>query len=87
MDMLSVLGNVTRLRLITCLSQGEKNVTQLVKRCSLSQSSISQHLEKLRRAGLVKTRRRGKEVYYYLVHKEVSEISSNLQAFINKFSN
>ncbi len=86
-DILSSFSNETRLKLLLCLSKGEKNVTELIGNCGLSQSAVSQHLEKLRSSGLVQTKKVGKEVYYSLVHKKAAELSSELLSFkesINK---
>lgn len=79
---LSSLSNETRLKLLLCLSEEEKNVTQLIKRCNLSQSAISQHLEKLRASGLVITKRQGKEIIYSLKHKKTTEVCRKLLDFI-----
>ena len=66
----SVFANQARLKLITCLGNGEKNVTELIGNCGLSQSAVSQHLEKLRMAKFVSTRRDGKEIFYKLNFKK-----------------
>lgn len=79
---LSSLSNHTRLRLLECLSENEKNVTQLIKNCGLSQSAVSQHLEKLRSAGLVLNRKEGKEMYYSLANPKVGHISKVILDFI-----
>lgn len=79
---LSSLSNHTRLRLLECLSENEKNVTQLINNCGLSQSAVSQHLEKLRSAGLVSTRKEGKEMYYSLANPKVGHISKDILDFI-----
>lgn len=81
---LSSLANTTRLQLLICLSEGEKNVSQLIGKCGLSQSAVSQHLEKLRKAGLVATRRDGKEIYYTLTHPHTTQVSKQLLSFINE---
>lgn len=85
-NVLSAFSNLIRLQLITCLSRGEKNVTQLINTCKLSQSAVSQHLEKLRLSGLVTTRREGKEIYYKLLYPKASKLSSDLQLLIKEVS-
>ncbi|NMC77485.1 MAG: winged helix-turn-helix transcriptional regulator [Candidatus Methanofastidiosa archaeon] len=83
----SVFSNLTRLKLIICLDKGEKNVSDLINNCGLSQSAISQHLEKLRKANLVFTRRDGKEIFYNLKYKKTVEISKkiiDLQKEVNR---
>ncbi|MDO8269605.1 MAG: metalloregulator ArsR/SmtB family transcription factor [Candidatus Levybacteria bacterium] len=81
---LSSLANHTRLKLLICLSESEKNVTQLIGNCGLSQSAVSQHLEKLRNAGLVTTKKIGKEVYYSLTHSKTGSLSKKILSFIEE---
>ncbi len=81
---LSALANPVRLKLITCLSRGSKNVTQLIENCGLGQSAVSQHLEKLRRAGLVSTKRDGKEIFYELKDRRTAKISYLLQKYLHE---
>ncbi|MHB1086288.1 MAG: ArsR/SmtB family transcription factor [Minisyncoccota bacterium] len=76
--MLSAFSNSVRLHLIVCLSRKKRNVAQLMKNCGLSQSAVSQHLKKLRAAGVVATKRDGKEVYYYLVFPQAARLSRSL---------
>lgn len=83
-NILSSFSNPVRLKILTCLSSGEKNVTQLIGNCGLSQSAVSQHLEKLRSVGLVTTKREGKEIYYQLVYPQAAELSQELQTFIKE---
>lgn len=75
---LSAFSNEVRLRLIVCLSRKSLNVAELIKNCGLSQSAVSQHLKKLRTAGVVTTKRRGKEVYYSLALPQAAGISQKL---------
>jgi DNA-binding transcriptional ArsR family regulator len=74
-DIYSAFGNQTRTKLILCLSQKRKNVTELIKTCTLSQSAVSQHLTKLRKSGLVVVKKEGKEVWYSLKYKKAAVIS------------
>ena len=57
------LGDDTRLRILQLLAtEGEHTVTELDERLHLSQPLLSWHLRRLRRAGVVKTVRVGREV-------------------------
>ncbi len=57
------LGDDTRLRILQLLAtEGEHTVTELAERLNLSQPLLSWHLRRLRRAGVVKTVRVGREV-------------------------
>lgn len=83
-SVLSSLANTTRLLLILCLSEGEKNVSQLISKCKLSQSAVSQHLERLRTAKLVSTRREGKEIYYSLTNPKIAKLSEQILSFLKE---
>ncbi len=81
---LKAFANPVRIKLLTCLAKGPKNVTELIGNCGLSQSAVSQHLEKLRLAGLVSSRKEGKEVFYQLKSKKTAKISYLLQNFLKE---
>lgn len=74
----SAFGNKIRTKLVLCLAQKAKNVTELISTCGLAQSAVSQHLAKLKLSGLVETRKVGKEVYYSLKYKKAAEIGKLL---------
>jgi rhodanese-related sulfurtransferase/DNA-binding MarR family transcriptional regulator len=58
------LGSGPRLVILDLLSQGERSVEELARAAGLSVANASQHLQVLRRAGLVATRREGARVHY-----------------------
>ncbi len=62
------LGDVTRLRIVRRLAQSPATVTDLVELVDLSQPLVSWHLRALRAAGLIETRRVGREVICSLRH-------------------
>ncbi len=59
-----MLSDATRLRLMWLLSSGEYDVGSLAEAIGVARPSVSQHLAKLRLAGLVRTRRDGRRVLY-----------------------
>ena len=63
-DMLRMLADPTRLRLMSLLSEGEHHVTALVDAVGTARPAVSQHLGKLRLAGLVSVRREGRRALY-----------------------
>ena len=65
-EVMRLLADLTRLRLLMVLSEGERNVSALVERTGYEQPSVSHHLGILRRGRVVLARRSGKEVYYRL---------------------
>lgn len=64
----------TRRALLDTLSQGEKNVSELVRAVPVSQSAVSQQLAVLKSAGLVHERQAGRFRYYRLQAKPLSEV-------------
>src|SRR2546421_4445941 len=64
LNLLRLLADPTRLRLILLLEEEELSVAELQKILNLGQSRISSHLAQLKRAGVVTDRRAGKNVYY-----------------------
>ena len=73
------LGHAHRLELLEQLAQGERSVEVLADRTGLSIANASQHLQHMRRAGLVTTRRDGKFVYYRLTDDAVLEVLAALR--------
>jgi rhodanese-related sulfurtransferase/DNA-binding transcriptional ArsR family regulator len=67
-----------RLELLEALAQGERSVETLADCAGLSIANASQHLQRMRRAGLVETRREGKFIYYRLSDNAVLDLVSAL---------
>ena len=68
------LGNGKRLELLDLLAQGERTVESLAAAAGLGLSSASAHLQTLRRAHLVDTRRKGTRIYYSLAGEDVGRL-------------
>lgn len=66
-DLLALLADRTRLALLRRLSEGEADVTTLTEVCGAARPAVSQHLAKLRLAGLVGARKEGRRVVYALL--------------------
>ena len=63
-ELFGLLATPIRLRIISALCQGERNVTQLLSQIDTAQPNISQHLNMLYRCGVVTKRRNGAQVFY-----------------------
>ena len=69
------LGDVTRMRIVQLLATGaELTVSELRARAQVSQPLMSWHLRRLRRAGIVVTTRRGREVHCTLDRSRFAEL-------------
>jgi len=73
------LAHSHRLELLEQLAQGDRSVEVLADRTGLSIANASQHLQHLRRAGLVASRRDGKFVYYWLADDAVLDLLAALR--------
>ena len=63
-----------RLELLEALAQGERSVEILANRTGLSIANASQHLQQMRRAGLIAARREGKFVFHRLSDPAVLDL-------------
>jgi ArsR family transcriptional regulator, virulence genes transcriptional regulator len=73
-DFLKVIANDRRLMILCELLKGERSVSELESVAGLSQSALSQHLARLRRSDLVKTRRESQTIFYSIADPGVSKI-------------
>lgn len=78
------LSNGHRLDLLEFLAQGERSVETLSKRAGLSFANTSQHLQQLRRAGLVLVRKDGQHVIYRLADESVVSLLSLLRVIAER---
>jgi rhodanese-related sulfurtransferase/biotin operon repressor len=74
----TALSSGTRLEFLELLAQGERSVDQLATLTGVSVANTSQHLQKLRQAGLVVGRKEGQFVYYRLAGDEVVRLFAAL---------
>lgn len=76
--MMKTLGHPGRLMILCNLAEGERSVGDLADHLGMSQSSLSQHLMRMRSEGLVEARRESQTVYYGLASGEAQEVISAL---------
>lgn len=69
-EMLRTLAHPKRLRIVDALNAaGEWPVGAIAEHLGMAQSATSQHLNHMRRAGLLRSERRGKEVWYSIADR------------------
>jgi DNA-binding transcriptional ArsR family regulator len=73
-DALRMLADPTRLNILWALMQGETSVACLAELSSTTPTAVSQHLSKLRLAGLVTNRREGNFIIYGLADQHIGEL-------------
>jgi DNA-binding transcriptional ArsR family regulator len=72
--LMKTLGHKGRLMVLCQLASGEKSVGDLSETLGIPQSPLSQHLSRMRKEGLVSTRREAQTIYYSLAADEAGII-------------
>ncbi|MES2785196.1 MAG: metalloregulator ArsR/SmtB family transcription factor [Pseudomonadota bacterium] len=70
-EVFRVMSAPMRLKIISCLCNGEKNVSELLEAIATTQPNMSQHLNTLYQAGVLGKRREGVQIYYRIVNDRV----------------
>jgi DNA-binding transcriptional ArsR family regulator len=70
-EVFRVMAAPMRLRIISSLCHGEKNVSELLSEIETTQPNMSQHLNTLYQAGVVGKRRDGVQIYYRITNQRV----------------
>ena len=70
-EIFRVMSAPMRLKIISCLCNGEKNVSQLLEEIDTTQPNMSQHLNTLFQAGVIGRRREGVQIFYRIVNDRV----------------
>jgi DNA-binding transcriptional ArsR family regulator len=65
-DVFNALGDPTRRHLVEALAQHEATATQLASELPVTRQAVAKHLVALREAGLVESRKQGRETLYHL---------------------
>ncbi len=76
------LADVNRLRIVRRLAQGEASVRELIEHVGLSQPLVSHHLKRLRVAGLIESRRVGRETVCTLRPEAFGEVAERERAIL-----
>jgi len=72
-EIYKTMASPKRLEILNILAQGEQTAGSLTKVVGAKKANISQHLAVLRHLGLVKTRRRGQNIYYRIADSRIVE--------------
>ena len=80
-DVFAALANPIRREILLQLRKGPRAVNDLASEFDLGRPAISEHLQVLRKAKLVREQPRGRERYYHLDPRPLSEVDAWLEAF------
>ena len=73
-EFFKIIGDTTRTKILFALDQNEMCVCDIANVLGMSKSSISHQLGTLRRSGIVKCRKVGKEVFYMLDDEHIQKV-------------
>ena len=74
----NVLSEPTRLRIMHCLCQTEKTVSQIVEETGGTQTNTSRHLGMMHRSGVLARRKQGNQVYYRAADAVMVDLCRNV---------
>ena len=81
----SALGDEHRQRILLTFDKGERlNVGQLVSVSTLSRSAVSHHLKILREAGVLESRKEGKQVFFWINRDNLDKSISAVLNYIKE---
>ncbi len=72
-EICKAFAHPSRLQLLDLLGKGERACSELQQQLSISKANLSQHVSQLRNAGVISTRRQGKQLFCSLALPEVKE--------------
>lgn len=78
----SLMGQIShpvRLQVLCCLAQGEKSVGELAQFCQLSQPNTSQFLARMKKGGVIESRRNGQIVLYRIKDQRVIQLLAQIK--------
>src|SRR6187455_3145819 len=81
----TALGDEHRQRILLTFEKGERlNVGQIVEVSTLSRSAVSHHLKLLKNAGVLESRKEGKEVFFWVNKRFLEESLASVLAYIKE---
>jgi ArsR family transcriptional regulator len=73
-EVFKIMSAPMRLKIISCLCDGEQNVSHLLSKIDTTQPNMSQHLTTLYQAGVLGKRRDGVQIFYRIIDERVSNL-------------
>jgi ArsR family transcriptional regulator, lead/cadmium/zinc/bismuth-responsive transcriptional repressor len=83
-DLFRLMGDTSRLRIILTCLHAPINVSDIAAQLELSQSLVSHHLRLLRAARIVRSKRRGKQVFYVAADEHIQCVIEDMVAHIGE---
>ena len=77
--MMKAIAHPQRLMIMCYLSEGEKNVGEMLELCEISQSQMSQFLNRMQREKILKVRKEGQFSFYSIADKQMVKLIQAMQ--------
>lgn len=85
-DLCAALAHPIRIQIIDLLGDGELNCSEILNFVNISKANLSQHIQILKKAGIIESRREGNFQYIYLTIPQIKEACSTIKlVLLNKF--
>lgn len=78
-SLLKTISHPQRLMIVCHLAEGEKNVSDLLEKCDISQSQLSQFLNRMQREKLLRVRKEGQFCFYSIADKNLTKLVLSIQ--------
>ncbi|WP_324825856.1 metalloregulator ArsR/SmtB family transcription factor [Sinanaerobacter sp. ZZT-01] len=82
-EIFKVLGEEARIDILNILGKQELNVSEIADKVKISRPTVSHHMQILKRAGVVFSRREGKEIYYSVNMTAFTSLARVILGFVN----
>ena len=73
-ELFRALSDPSRVRIISALVEGEMNVSAIAEAVGISESAVSHHMRGLRQMRLVRSRKKGRQVFYFLHDEHIIDL-------------
>lgn len=74
LKLFKALSDETRLKIVFLLLDGERCVCEIIPHVQRKQATVSIQLAKLKKAGILKSRREGKKIFYKITNQKISKL-------------
>ena len=83
-DIFKALADPTRLKILECIRNGEKCICEIIPFTGKSQPNVSQHLNVMRRAGLIQEHKEGTRLLIKASNKKIYDIIDEVKSWGKK---
>lgn len=83
LEVIVALSDETRIQILEIIGKSDLNASDIANKCTLSRPTVSHHLQILKRARILESRKEGKEIFYSVNMDKLKELAQSLLGFTN----